>query len=339
MTEPAEIFDALREEVGTVLIGNEEVVEALTISLLTGGHVLLEGVPGVAKTTIAKLFAGALGLDVTRIQMTPDLLPADITGTQIYRESIEDFELKYGPIFANVVLADEINRAPPKTQSALLEAMEEETVTIGGETCPLPDPFMVIATQNPIEVAGTYRLPEAQRDRFQFKLTVELPAEQAELELLDRFDVAPDLGPARVTPVVSLNDLLTARQAVVDVYVDESVKRYIRNVVAGTRTDPNVEYGGSPRATLAFLNTSKARATLHGRDYVIPDDVKALARPILAHRLVLNTDAELNDVSAEMVVETVLDTITPPGGPADGTEAETEDISTNGGDTDTDATD
>ena len=313
MTEPDEIYTALHDEMESVLIGKEELVEGMTIALLTRGHVLLEGVPGVAKTTVARLFAQASGLGHNRVQLTPDVLPADITGTHIYRESTGEFELQRGPVFANLVVADEINRATPKTQSALLEAMQERQVTIDGETLALPEPFMLIATQNPIEMEGTFELPEAQRDRFQFKLTADLPTKTEGRELLDRFDTDPTLGPDRIEQVVTAEELLDARETVAEVYVDGTVKEYILDVVGATHENPHVEYGASPRASLAFLNTAKARAAITGRDYVIPDDVKALIEPILVHRLVLSTDASLSDVSVADVLDTIAAETEPPG--------------------------
>jgi MoxR-like ATPase len=313
MTDPAALYEDIEAEVGRVLIGKQDVVEHLTVSLLTRGHILLEGVPGVAKTTVANLFARASGLEYNRIQMTPDILPADITGTYIYREQTSEFELRKGPVFANLVVADEINRATPKTQSALLEAMSEGTVTIEGETLDLHEPFMVIATQNPIEMEGTFELPEAQRDRFQLKLTVDVPDRDEESELLDRFDDDPEIGPSQTEQVVSPDALLEAREVVSDVYIDETVRNYILDIVEATRETPDLAYGASPRASIAFLNTAKARAAIHERDYVIPDDVKAMARPILVHRLVLSTDAELSDMTPADVVDSVLETVEPPG--------------------------
>jgi MoxR-like ATPase len=312
MTDPAAFYEAVREEAGTVLIGNEDVLRRLSISALTGGHVLLEGVPGVAKTTIANLFARASGLEFHRIQMTPDILPADITGTHIYRETTGEFELQRGPVFANVVVADEINRATPKTQSALLEAMQEGTVTIEGETLSLPAPFMVIATQNPIEMEGTFALPEAQRDRFQLKLSIDLPDRDVERRLLDRFDAEPGLGPSSIEQVVTSEELAAAREAVTDVHVADPVREYILDVVRATRDSPDVEYGASPRASLAFLNAGKAAAAIDGRDYVIPDDVKALAHPVLRHRLVLSTDAELGGESVDDLITGFLETVPVP---------------------------
>ena len=315
--DPQQLYETLAEEMHRVLVGNTDAIEQLTIALLTRGHVLMEGVPGVAKTTLANLFAQASGLTYQRIQMTPDILPADITGTQIYRENLGEFELQRGPIFANVVVADEINRATPKTQSALLEAMQERRVTIGGETLSLPTPFMVIATQNPIEMEGTFELPEAQRDRFQFKLTIEVPDRSNERELLDRFDAEPTLGPEMVSQVITADEIAAAQAAVDDVYVAPSVKGYMLDLVAETRSHPDVEHGASPRATLTFLETAKAQAALSGREYVIPDDVKPLAPTVLEHRLVLSTDADLSDMTPTDVISEVLEQVAPPAGDAE----------------------
>jgi MoxR-like ATPase len=313
MSDPEDIYTALSEEMEQVLIGKESLVEGLTIALLTRGHVLLEGVPGVAKTTVAELFAQASGLDRRRIQLTPDVLPADITGTHVYREATGEFELRRGPIFANLVVADEINRATPKTQSALLEAMQERTVTIEGETLALSKPFMVVATQNPIEMEGTFELPEAQRDRFTLKLLADLPGHDEERELLDRFDASPELGPAAIEQVVDSEELLAAREAAAAVHVADGVKEYVLDLVAATREHPDVEHGGSPRAALAFLDAAKARAAIRGRDYAIPDDVKALAEPVLVHRLVLSADAALSEVTAGEVIAAVTGRVEPPG--------------------------
>jgi len=312
MSDPAELFAAVRDEAGRVLVANEEVLEGLTIAFLTDGHVLLEGVPGIAKTTIANLFARIVGLESKRIQMTPDLLPADVTGTKIYREQTGEFDLQKGPIFSNVVVADEINRATPKTQSALLEAMQEGQVTVEGETLKLPSPFMVIATQNPIEMEGTFDLPEAQRDRFHLKLVVGIPDRASETKLLDRFNDEPNLGPEDVEPRLSAEDIAAAKAAVAEVHVDPTVRDYVLDVVGATRSNADVEFGASPRAAITYLHAAKARAAIEGREYVIPDDVKALAERVLAHRLVLSTDAELSDVEPREVIQDVLATVTPP---------------------------
>jgi MoxR-like ATPase len=315
MTEDAAgLYDEIEAEIGRVLVGKTEIIERLTISFLTRGHVLMEGVPGVAKTTVAHLFARASGLRYNRIQMTPDTLPADVTGTHVYEEQTGTFSLRKGPVFGNVVVADEINRATPKTQSSLLEAMQERRVTIEGDTQSLPTPFMVIATQNPIEYEGTFSLPEAQRDRFQFKLLAGLPSRDEERELLNRFDDNPGLGPDDIEEVATPEELLEARNSVETVYVDPKVKEYALDLVEATRDHPDVEHGGSPRASLAFLDAGKARAAIKGRGYVIPDDVKSLVAPVLVHRLVLTTDAELSDVDAGDIVAEIAESVDPPTG-------------------------
>lgn len=306
-TAPQAVHTAIRETVDTVLIGNASLTRGLTIALLTGGHVLIEGVPGVGKTTGARLFARATGLEYGRIQMTPDVLPADITGTHVYREQTGEFELQRGPVFANVVVADEINRATPKTQSALLEAMQERTVTIEGETLSLPEPFLVIATQNPIEYEGTFSLPEAQRDRFLFKLFAEIPDRTDEVELLNRFDDQPELGPDDVEQVVTPEQLLTAKATVAEVYVAPAIKEYILDLLAGTRTADSLAHGASPRAGLDLLRAAKAEAALSDRNYVLPDDVKSLALMALGHRVVLSTDAELSEQSTREIIQRVID--------------------------------
>jgi len=318
----ADVYESLIDEAGQVLIGNEVVVERIFISLATGGHVLLEGPPGVAKTTIARLVSNLTDLDYSRIQMMPDLLPSDVTGTNIYREGIEAFEFEQGPIFANIVLADEINRTTPKTQSALLEAMEEEHVTVSSTTEPLPQPFLLIATQNPIETEGTYRLPIAQRDRFQLKLEVGLPDRTDEQQLLKQVKTAPDLEPEDVDPVVSPAAITQVRQAVSEVYLDERIEEYILDLVGATREHPSIEHGASPRATLAFTNGSKAKAAIERRDYVIPADVKALAKSVLGHRIVLDADAEFGGQSDRDLVEEIVTEVETPGSRIDGDESE-----------------
>jgi MoxR-like ATPase len=310
--DPAAVYDRLLGEVSKVLIGKEELVERLTVALFTRGHVLMEGVPGVAKTTVAELFARATGLRTNRVQMTPDILPADITGTHVYQESTGEFTLQRGPVFSNLVIADEINRATPKTQSALLEAMQERTVSIEGETLDLPTPFMVVATQNPLEMEGVFELPAAQRDRFQFKVDVELPGRTEETELLERFDEDPELGPDAVEQVVTPPELLACREVCDAVHIAEAVQEYVLDVVGATRESPDLDHGASPRASLALQRTAKARAAINGRGYVIPDDVKQLAPDVLTHRLVRSTDAELGDVSARDIVANILERVEPP---------------------------
>ncbi|WP_136592386.1 AAA family ATPase [Salinigranum halophilum] len=309
MSTPAELYDRVHSEIGTVLIGNDEIIEGLFISLLTEGHILLEGVPGIAKTTIAKLFAGATGLDYSRIQMTPDILPADITGTEVYRKQTGDFELQRGPVFANLVLVDEINRATAKTQSALLESMQERQVTIGRETLALPEPFMVVATQNPIEMEGVYELPEAQRDRFQFRYSMGLPDKTNERRIIDRFDSQPDLGPGEIEQVVTPTEIAAAQETALQVHVSDAVKDYLIDVIDATRSSDDVAHGASTRASLMLLRGAKARAIIHDRNYVIPDDIMALVEPALAHRLVLNTDADLRGRSTEEVLAEVLSSV------------------------------
>lgn len=313
MSSPATLYETIQDEAGSVVVGNEEIIEGLTISLLTDGHVLLEGVPGVAKTTIANTFATTLGLTYSRIQMTPDMVPADVVGTNVYRQNTGEFELKRGPVFANMAVADEINRATPKTQSALLEAMQEGNVTVDNETLALPDPFMVVATQNPIEMEGVFELPEAQRDRFQLKYVVDLPERETERELVDRFDQDPQFDSDEVNTVVEPETLATAQQAVTEIHVADPVKEYILDVVGATRDSPDVRHGASPRAALAFISTTKGRAAIRGREYVIPDDVKALGQPVLRHRLIRTTDAELADTSIAEILEDIFSRVDPPG--------------------------
>jgi MoxR-like ATPase len=312
MNAPGELYESIQAAVDDVLIGNDEVIEGLSIALLTRGHVLLEGVPGVAKTTVANLFAQATGLAYNRIQMTPDILPADITGTEVYRQQTGEFELQRGPVFANLVVADEINRATPKAQSALLEAMQERQVTIGGQSLSLPEPFIVVATQNPIEMEGTYELPEAQKDRFMLKYEMDLLDADLERAVIDRFDTAPELGPGDVEQVVTLGKVMEAREAVANVYVSDTVKDFLLEIIRASRESPDVSHGASTRATLALLNASKARAAIHGRDYVVPADVVELARPALQHRLILTTDADVSGRSASTVLEEFVDSVPVP---------------------------
>ena len=314
---PSSVYTAIESAVDEILIGNKRVVEGLTIALLTRGHVLLEGVPGVAKTTIANAFSQALGVKYARIQMTPDVLPADITGTYVYREETGEFQLRKGPIFANTVVADEINRATPKTQSALLEAMQERQVTIEGETLTLPDPFLVIATQNPIEMEGTFELAEAQRDRFMFKYEIDLPTREDETALFDRFNTDPQLSSEVVDNVVDTETLFEAREEIADVHISDPVRDYTLDIIEKSRSETGIEHGGSPRATLALLNGGKARAAIYGREYVLPDDIKTLVEPVLIHRLVRNTDARLSERSTADIVQDIIETVPTPSAEAD----------------------
>ncbi|PWU43740.1 AAA family ATPase [Micromonospora globispora] len=305
----------LRAEVAKAVVGQDAVVSGLVIALLCRGHVLLEGVPGVAKTLLIRTLATALDLDSKRIQFTPDLMPGDVTGSLIYDPHTAAFTFREGPVFTNLLLADEINRTPPKTQSALLEVMEERQVSVEGERRPLPDPFIVAATQNPIEYEGTYPLPEAQLDRFLLKLTVPLPSRDEELGVLRAhhagFDPR-DLRAAGVRPVATGSDLAAAREAVRGVYVAEPLFGYIVDLCRATRSAPALELGASPRGATALLNTAKAWSWLAGRDHVTPDDVKAVARPTLRHRLRLRPEVELEGVGVDAVLDTVLATVPTP---------------------------
>jgi MoxR-like ATPase len=308
----------LREEIGTVIVGQRLLVDRLLIGLLTNGHVLLEGVPGLAKTLAVKTLAQAIQASFRRIQFTPDLLPADLIGTLVYNPREGSFTTKRGPIFAQLVLADEINRAPAKVQSALLEAMQERQVTIGDETHPLPDPFLVLATQNPIEQEGTYPLPEAQVDRFMLKLRVGYPSREEERQILDRMATTANHRPA--SPVVTTADIIAARALVDQVYVDDKVRDYIVSIVFATREPktfaldlgPLVEYGASPRATLCLTLASRAHAFLQGRGYVTPQDVKAIAPDVLRHRVIVSYEAEAEEVDADEIVRRVLDGVPVP---------------------------
>jgi MoxR-like ATPase len=310
-----EALTRLRAEVSKVVIGQDSVVTSLVIALLCRGHVLLEGVPGVAKTLIIRTLSAALDLEHKRVQFTPDLMPGDVTGSLVYDAHTSAFEFRAGPVFTNLLLADEINRTPPKTQASLLEAMEERQVSVEGVPRPLPDPFVVAATQNPLEYEGTYPLPEAQLDRFLLKIHVPLPERDAEMRVLlahhNGFDPR-DLKAAGVQAVANAADLAAGRDAVRAVQVTDAVLGYIVDVCRATRNSPSLANGASPRGSTALLNTGKAWAWLSGRDYVTPDDVKALARPTLRHRIMLRPEAELEGVTADGVIESVLASVPTP---------------------------
>jgi MoxR-like ATPase len=308
----------LREEIGTVIVGQRYLVDRLLVGLLTGGHVLLEGVPGLAKTLAVKTLAQSVAASFRRIQFTPDLLPADLIGTMIYSPRDGTFTTRKGPIFAQIILADEINRAPAKVQSALLEAMQEHQVTIGDETHPLPDPFLVLATQNPIEQEGTYPLPEAQVDRFMLKLRVGYPTREEERQILDR--MATTRNHRGASSVVSTADILAARALVDQIYIDDKIKEYIVDIVFATR-QPGVhrldlgsliEYGASPRATLYLTLAAKAHAFLQGRGYVTPQDVKSIGPDVLRHRVIVTYEAEAEEIDADEVVKRVFDGVPVP---------------------------
>jgi MoxR-like ATPase len=308
----AEISERMLDEVGRAIVGKREALELVLLGLLADGHVLFEDFPGLAKTLIARSFAQVTRLKFTRIQFTPDLLPSDVTGSSIYNQRSGDFEFRPGPIFTNLLLGDEINRAPPKTQSALLEAMQERQVTVEGETHALERPFLVVATQNPIEYEGTYPLPEAQLDRFLLRARVGYPERDDEWRVLEqRLERAQD--EIELEPVVDRETLLELQRAVEQVHVAESIGYYIVDLVGATRSTPRVQVGASPRGGLALLKLSRSRAAVRGRDFVTPEDVKAVAVPALAHRLILKPELWVQRISADDVVRETLDAVpTPP---------------------------
>jgi MoxR-like ATPase len=308
-----EVCSRVLAEVGKVVVGKRGVVEKLLVALLARGHVLIEDYPGLAKTLMAKTLAQALGLEFKRVQFTPDLLPADITGSYVFNQRTGSFELRRGPVFTNILLADEINRAPPKTQSALLEAMQERQVTLDGVTYKLEEPFFVIATQNPIEFEGVYPLPEAQLDRFAMRLRVGYPSEEEEVEILRR-RIARASDEIRIEVAAGRDDVLSMQRAVEKVHVDEGVLRYIVAVVRATRQHPRVEVGVSPRGAETLMKLSRALAALRGRDYVIPDDVKELAADALAHRLVLKAEQWVRGVEPESVIADAVSAVPVPKG-------------------------
>jgi len=313
--EAAARITAVMDRIGEAVITDREFLETVATGLLSRGHVLLEDVPGTGKTLTAVALADALDLEFNRIQFTPDLLPSDITGSQIYNEQDGAFRFQRGPVFANIVLADEINRAPPKTQSALLEAMDERQVTVGGTTHDLPDPFFVIATQNPIEQEGTFRLPEAQRDRFVVKTSIGYPDRGGEIDLITRRASRNTQMPT-VDPVVDAEQVTTLRQLPERVSIEESVKEYLVDLARASREDARVDVGVSPRGIQRFFEAARARALIGGRDYVTPDDIKAIARPVMTHRLVLTSEAQIKGVDAEDIVADLLDSVAVPGAAA-----------------------
>lgn len=312
LKEISEQFERLRLEVGHVVVGQEKILDRLLIALVCRGHVLLEGVPGIAKTTLVRTLATAIGAEFHRISFTPDLLPADVTGTQIFNQKDGSFSAKKGPVFTNLLLADEINRAPAKVQSALLEAMQERQVTIGDDTFPLPEPFLVLATQNPIEQEGTYPLPEAQIDRFLFKVIVPMPSREDELRIMKRFS---QKTPPAVNAVLQTSDLAKFRDVLDDVYCDEKVADYILDLVFATREPEKhglrnlagfIDLGASPRASINLNLAARANALLHGRAYATPQDVKEIAPDVLRHRIQLSYEAEARDMTAEKIIREIL---------------------------------
>ena len=313
--ELREAFTRVRTEVGKSVVGQDAAVTGLMIALLAGGHVVLEGVPGVAKTLLVRTLSAVLKLDTKRVQFTPDLMPGDVTGSLVYDAKAGEFEFREGPVFTNILLADEINRTPPKTQSALLEAMEERQVSVDGTSRLLPAPFMVAATMNPIEYEGTYTLPEAQLDRFLLKLVLNLPERDAEIEVLKRHSAGfnpRDLAAAGVAPVLDAAQLAAAQAAVAAVHASPDVIGYAVDLARGTRQSPSVKLGVSPRGTTALLSAAKAWAWLNGFDAITPDHIQAMALPVLRHRIQLRPEAELEGVSADVILRSILQQVQVP---------------------------
>ncbi len=311
MVDVKAVVQVLLDNVERVVVGKHAEVESALIALICEGHILIEDVPGVGKTVLAKALARSIGCSFKRLQFTPDLLPSDVTGVSIFNQKTGEFEFRPGPVIAQIVLADEINRATPKTQSSLLEAMEERQVTVDGFTHRMPKPFLVMATQNPIEYEGTFPLPEAQLDRFLMRIRLGYPARQDEVEILDRQQHSHPLD--QLTQVAGVEELLAVQAQVKEVAVAPALRSYVVDVVSATREHPDVYLGASPRGSLALFRTGQARALLAGRDYVLPDDVKALAEPVLAHRLIINPASRIKNVDAGLVIREILDSLPVPG--------------------------
>ena len=307
MGKIADVFGNLRARINEVIVGQEMVIDQILVALLADGHVLLEGVPGTAKTMLVKTLASLIGTDFGRVQLTPDMLPSDILGTSVYDLTSKTFSLKRGPIFTSMLLADEINRTPPKTQSALLEAMEERQITLDGRTEKLPDLFMVVATQNPIEFEGTYPLPEAQLDRFMFKVVIGYPGAEAERLMLTNWQSGRynRRAPA-VTPITTAEDVVECRTSLEGVKVEESIINYLVELISRSRSISDLHLGASPRAALSWLAAAKAHAAIEGKDFVTPDNIKFVAEPVLRHRLILTAEAELDGVTLAQVIANLL---------------------------------
>lgn len=299
------------DAVSQVIVGKRQVLEKILCGILARGHILFEDYPGLAKTMMARCFSDVLGCHFKRIQFTPDLLPADITGTYVFNQKEMSFDLRKGPIFTNILLTDEINRAPPKTQAALLEAMQEYQVTLEGDTYPLQEPFLVMATQNPIEYEGTYPLPEAQLDRFLMKLQVGYPSKAEEIEILERRKERKT-DEFSLKQIVNSKKVIEMQKACEDVYVHEDIQKYIVDIVHSTRITPSIEVGGSPRASLALFKLARARSAFHGRDFVIPDDVKEMVIPVLTHRIILKPEVWYTKVTERMVLDSILEKVPVP---------------------------
>lgn len=295
--------EKIREQIGKVIVGQKQMVDLIITAVLADGHILLEGVPGVAKTLAAKLVAKSMDVDFSRVQFTPDLMPSDVLGTSVFNMKTTEFDFKKGPIFSNLVLIDEINRAPAKTQAALFEVMEERQITVDGNTYQMESPYLVLATQNPVEQEGTYRLPEAQLDRFLFKIEIGYPTVEDEKEILIRATNRKGTQLEEVTPVISAADIAAYKTTLKDIIVDDKLLGYIAEIVSQTRQDQSIYLGASPRASLALLNGARAFAAIQGRDFVTPEDIQFLAAPVLKHRIILTPEKEMEGISAEEVVQ------------------------------------
>ncbi len=310
LSELQEKMEIVKSEIKKVIVGQDKMMELLLISLLTGGHSLIEGVPGVAKTLTAKLLAKTIDSSFSRIQFTPDLMPSDVTGTTILNMKTNEFEFIKGPIFAHIVLIDKINRAPAKTQASLFECMTEKQVTADGETHILADPFIVLATQNPIEHEGTYRLPEAQLDRFLFKIEISYPKLEQEIEILKEHHERKNLNKeALVNPVLTVEELSKYQKLIKEIFVHEQILEYIAQIVHHTRNNANLTLGASPRASIAILESSKAFAAMNGRDFVTPEDVKSVVYPIICHRVILTPEREMEGFSTETIIHQIIDSV------------------------------
>lgn len=313
LTALSESVKKIRTEIAKVIVGQEQMVDLLITAILADGHVLIEGVPGVAKTLTAKLVSKVVSVKFSRIQFTPDLMPSDVLGTSVYNMKKSEFEFKAGPIFSNIVLIDEINRAPAKTQAALFEVMEERQVTIDGTTHPFDDPYMVVATQNPIEHEGTYRLPEAQLDRFLFKILVTYPSLEQEISIINGHHMRKGVKPTmEVNTVLNAGEIKAYRDTIQNIHLEDNLLSYIGQLIHETRNSPSLFLGASPRASIAILNGSKAFAALNGRDFVTPEDIKVIALPVLRHRVILTPEKEMEGVTADDVVKQIIDKVEVP---------------------------